>query len=119
MFRHRRAYAVIDNFEDATAVGGVQPLVLGDANANSLVAGCGTVRGRGGDDRIEEHTPRYLRYPHPDACSDFVAVGGPGRDVLLGSQGPDVLLGGPGRDRAIGRKGRDRCVAEIERGCER
>lgn len=116
---HKKRYATIAGFEDATAIGGDQPLVVGDRRANSLVAGCGTIRGGRGADRIEEHTPGYLRYPHPDACSDFAARGGRGRDVLLGSAGPDVLLGGPGRDRAVGRKGRDRCVAEIERGCER
>lgn len=115
----KKMHADIAGFEDATTVGGQESLIVGDAKPNSLVGYCGTVRGGGGADRIGEDIPVYLRYPHPDACSDFVGLGGPGRDVLLGSGGPDVLLGGPGRDRAVGRKGRDRCVAEVEVSCER
>ena len=112
--------AHVAGFEDARASGGERPLVVGDGRANHLVSNCGTVRGNGGADRIKELAPRYIRPPRPDACtvSRFVALGGPGPDVLVGSAGPDRLLGGPGRDRAIGRAGRDRCVAENQRQCE-
>ncbi|WP_162799340.1 hypothetical protein [Nocardioides sp. 616] len=82
------------------------------------------VRGQAGPDRIS------LAYPY-DAVPGkkprvrrWVALGGPGRDVLKGTHQKrpvgDRLIGGPGRDRADGDAGKlDYCDAEVTRRCER
>ncbi|WP_158647861.1 hypothetical protein [Nocardioides houyundeii] len=90
-----------------------------DAQAQDLV-----VRGQAGPDRIS------LAYPYDAVPGEiprvrrWVALGGPGRDVLKGTrqkrQVGDRLIGGPGRDRADGDAGtRDYCDAEVTRRCER
>lgn len=105
----------ISSFQDATSQHGT---VRGNHLANDIVVGCGTVRGGAGNDRLREFTPVGLRYPHPDTCRDFVALGGPGDDVLIGSHGPDRLVGGPGRDTAWGRRGADVCpMVEVRHSC--
>ncbi|WP_426245829.1 hypothetical protein [Nocardioides sp. LHG3406-4] len=89
--------------------------LLGDGEANRLIAiGC-VVRGqgRGGPDRIV----------HYAACSKRGApsqlLGGPGNDRITGSALKDKLTGGAGRDVVEGLLGRDICRAEVERSCER
>lgn len=106
----------LESFQDATSYS-YSGKVTGSWQDNTIVVGCGTVRGGRGDDRIREFTPIYLRFPHPDSCTDFLAYGGPGDDILSGSHGPDRLVGGSGRDTAFGKRGLDVCRVERAFNC--
>lgn len=79
------------------------------------------IRGQGGGDRLHLSGTAGLERPR-GAQPQLVAVGGPGRDVLIGSDDKqaDRLVGGAGKDRADGGAGgRDHCSAEVTRRCER
>ena len=109
----------VSGFNDA-AVLGSDAVLLGDDADNRLVAGCGRIVGRGGDDVLRQNTVLLDRGEQPHECFDgHVALGGPGADVLVGSWGADRLVGGTGRDRADGSRGRDQCRAETLVSCER
>ncbi|WP_101523462.1 hypothetical protein [Nocardioides houyundeii] len=81
------------------------------------------VRGQAGADRISLSQPRDKVPGKRPVLRRWVALGGPGRDVLTGTsqvKHADRLIGGPGRDRADGDGGaRDYCDAEVTRRCER
>lgn len=100
--------ARIVGLEDASILGQVEVVFVGDDADNDVRLGPCTVRARGGagDDRIQ----RLVDLDLNDCTPSMRLNGGPGRDVLEGSRGPDALFGGPGHDRLLSRVGPDRLV---------
>lgn len=121
--RSRTAKVIrISGFRDATL--SFPGVLVGDDLDNLLVADCGRIDGRGGDDLLRQgHVISDAgagAVVRPGRCNDdgFIANGGPGDDDIVGSRTADVLNGGPGRDRIDGEGGPDRCRAEVRVRCE-
>ena len=106
------AYVVAaGGFEDAEVFAEHVVLAGTDGpNLLGLTACDGTVRGRGGDDRVARAFEGVFELFDADCGESLTINGGAGDDDVTGSGGPDTIVGGKGRDRLNGRHGSDRLV---------